>query len=231
MRGITSYSYEDEIICTLKKGKDTWLSLADVCKILKVDRGAALKHAKGEVRSMKLGVEKEEVISDIGLFGLAFKLNTPEAKRLMLWEINRVFPNECEEENRAGFIRGESSCKKCARMRRCRELEHENALLSVKNRIMQPKADYFDELVDKSTLTTFRQTADELNMGQRELISFLLDNRFIYRDKCGRLSPYKNKNRGLFEVKECFNEKTGWSGVQTLVTPKGRETFRLLISG
>lgn len=25
-----------------------------------------------------------------------------------------------------------------------------------------------------------------------------------------------------------MNEKTHWSGTQTLVTPKGRETFRLL---
>ena len=35
----------------------------------------------------------------------------------------------------------------------------------------------------------------------------------------------------IFQVKECFNEKTQWSGVQTLVTPKGRETFRLLFIG
>jgi phage antirepressor YoqD-like protein len=33
---------------------------------------------------------------------------------------------------------------------------------------------------------------------------------------------------GLFEIKESFNEKTQWSGTQTLITPKGRETFRLL---
>ena len=31
-----------------------------------------------------------------------------------------------------------------------------------------------------------------------------------------------------YEVKECLNEKTQWSGTQTLITPKGRETFRLL---
>lgn len=40
--------------------------------------------------------------------------------------------------------------------------------------------------------------------------------------------PYADKNTGLFEVKECFNEKTKWSGTQTLITPKGREVFRLL---
>ena len=30
------------------------------------------------------------------------------------------------------------------------------------------------------------------------------------------------------EVMKCFNEKTGWKGTQVLITPKGRETFRLL---
>ena len=43
--------------------------------------------------------------------------------------------------------------------------------------------------------------------------------------------PYADKNAGLFEIKECFNEKTQWSGTQTLITPKGRETFRLLFVG
>ena len=45
---------------------------------------------------------------------------------------------------------------------------------------------------------------------------------------CERLAAYEDRNSGLFEVKECINEKTQWSGTQTLITPKGRETFRLL---
>ena len=57
---------------------------------------------------------------------------------------------------------------------------------------------------------------------------FLMEKKYIYRDKRGKLLPYEDKNNGLFEVKECFNEKTKWRGTQTLVTPKGRETFRLL---
>lgn len=40
--------------------------------------------------------------------------------------------------------------------------------------------------------------------------------------------PYADKNNGLFEIKESFNEKTQWSVTQMMVTPKGRETFRLL---
>jgi len=107
-------------------------------------------------------------------------------------------------------------------------LEVANAELVVEKQIMQPKADYFDELVDRNLLTSFRETAKQLEVKEKELIGFLLEKKYIYRDKKGKLQPYADKNNGLFEVKECFNEKTMWSGTQTLVTPKGRETFRLL---
>lgn len=45
---------------------------------------------------------------------------------------------------------------------------------------------------------------------------------------CQQLKAEQDKNNGLFEVKECFNNKTNWAGTQVLITPKGRETFRLL---
>lgn len=40
--------------------------------------------------------------------------------------------------------------------------------------------------------------------------------------------PYAAKNNGLFEVKEGKGRHNDWAGTQTLITPKGRETFRLL---
>ena len=100
--------------------------------------------------------------------------------------------------------------------------------LSVQNQIMSPKADYFDQLVERNTLTNFRETAKQLGAPPKSFVRFLLDKKYIYRDKKGKLLPYEDKNNGLFEVKECLNEKTQWSGTQTLITPKGRETFRLL---
>lgn len=106
-----------------------------------------------------------------------------------------------------------------------------NSALTVDNQIMKPKADYFDELVERNTLTSFRETAKELGVPPRKFVRFLLDRKYIYRDKKGKLMPYEDKNNGLFETKECFNDKTQWSGTQTLITPKGRETFRLLYPG
>ena len=110
-------------------------------------------------------------------------------------------------------------------------LKAANVELTVQNTIMQPKADYFDELVDRNLLTSFRDTAKQLGVSQNAFIGFLKERKYIYRDQKGKLMPYADKNNGLFEVKECFNNKTEWSGVQTMVTPKGRETFRLLLEG
>ena len=91
--------------------------------------------------------------------------------------------------------------------------------------------DYFDELVDRNLLTNFRVTAKQLGISPKKFVGFLLDKKYLYRDSKGKLIPYEDKNDGLFEVKECYNDKTQWSGTQTLITPKGRETFRLLCQG
>lgn len=102
--------------------------------------------------------------------------------------------------------------------------------LTVDKQIMQPKADYFDELVDRNLLTGIRKTAKELKVKQNTFVNFLLDKKYLYRDKKGKLMPYaKPMENGLFEVKEFSNEKTGFSSTQVFITPKGKETFRLLL--
>lgn len=111
------------------------------------------------------------------------------------------------------------------------KLEAINSELTVQNQIYKPKAEYFDQIVDRNLLTSFRETAKQLAIKERVFVGFLLDHKYIYRDKKGKLMPYAEKNNGLFELKECVNEKSGWGGTQTMITPKGRETFRLLMQG
>ncbi|WJQ12793.1 phage antirepressor KilAC domain-containing protein [Geobacillus stearothermophilus] len=92
---------------------------------------------------------------------------------------------------------------------------------------MKPKVDYFDALVDRNLLTNFRDTAKELKVKERFFINWLLQNKFIYRDQKGKLKPYAPYVPELFELKEFA--RNGKADVQTLITPKGRETFRLLL--
>ena len=113
-----------------------------------------------------------------------------------------------------------------------KEMQITVSTLTVENQIMKPKAEYFDELVDRNLLTGIRETAGELGVKQNQFVAFLLEKKYMYRDKKGRLTAYaKPLADGLFERKECMNEKTQWKGTQGLVTPKGRETFRLLLVG
>ena len=113
-----------------------------------------------------------------------------------------------------------------------RQISVQNSQLLVDKQVMQPKADYFDELVDRNLLTSFTDCAKELGIKRKTFITFLLDKGYIYRDKKGNLVPRANsKAAALFEVKQCSNGKTGWTGCQTLITPKGVGTFNLLCQG
>lgn len=98
---------------------------------------------------------------------------------------------------------------------------------------MKPKADYFDALIDKKLNTNIRDTAKELGVGERAFVSFLISNRFVFRQgKHRELRPYAQyteSGNGLFVLKDKHNENSGWAGQQMFVTPKGKETFRLLM--
>lgn len=161
-------------------------------------------------------------------------LTIPMAKELCMLQ-----RNEKGKQFRQYFIKVEEAWNSPEMiMKRALEIANANvqklqikvASLSVDNEIMKPKADYFDELVERNTLTNFRETAKLIDVGEKKFIQYLMEHKYIYRDNRGKLMPYADKNNGLFEVKESFNEKTNWSGTQTLVTPKGRETFRLLVA-
>jgi anti-repressor protein len=73
-------------------------------------------------------------------------------------------------------------------------LQIENSRLLVANANLLPKAEYFDELVDRNLLTNFRDTAHELKVREKVFIRFLMDHKFIYRDKKGKLKPYADKS-------------------------------------
>ena len=179
------------------------------------------------------------IINESGLYSLILSSKLPSAKRFKRWVTSEVLPSirkhgayMMPDTIDKMITSPEFGIKLLTALKdeqdKRKALEAANAQLTVNNHIMKPKADYFDDLVDRNLLTNFRDTAKQLEVGERAFIKFLIDKKFVYRDKKGRLKPYANKNEGLFEIKEFVNEKTGFASTQTLITPKGRETFRLL---
>ena len=175
-------------------------------------------------------------IPEGGIYRLAAKSELPGAEEFESWIFDVVLPSI---RKNGGYIMGQEDMTPEELMAKAlvvarktlADREARISALTVENQIMQPKADYFDELVDRNLLTNFRETAKQLGVKERKFVNDLLGLKYIYRDKRGKLMPYAEKNDGLFEIKECFNEKTKWSGTQTMITPKGRETFRLLHLG
>ena len=94
--------------------------------------------------------------------------------------------------------------------------------------IAEPKAQYFDNLVERNLLTNFTITAKEFGIKRKDLIDYLLVNKYVYRDAHDNIVAYAAHVPTLFEIKEFAKEKH--AGTQTLVTPKGRETLRLLLT-
>ena len=182
------------------------------------------------------GTQEMTIINESGLYSLILSSKMPSAKKFKRWVTAEVLP---ALRKNGGYINGQENMTDAEIMAKAlvvaqntiAQRDKRISELTVTTQIMQPKADYFDELVDRNLLTNFRETAKQLGIRERTFIAFLVDHKYIYRDKRGRLMPYAEKNSGLFEIKESTNEKTKWSGTQTLITPKGRETFRLLCQG
>ena len=170
------------------------------------------QEAEAQNGTLPSGSTKTALINESGLYSLVLSSKLPTAKKFRRWVTSEVLPSI---RKHGGYIAGQEQLTPqelmakallvanktlTDREARISELTAQNSQLAVDKQIMQPKA----------------------------FVDWLLSKKYIYRDQKSKLMPYEGKNNGLFEVKECFNEKTQWGGVQTLITPKGRETFRLL---
>ena len=245
MNELKIFHYQNSEVRTIEQNGEPWFVLKDVCGILGIRNTADTYNRldddeKGVGQIDTLGVmQRLNIVNESGLYNVILRSDKPEAKPFRKWVTSEVLPTirkhgayMTPETLEAAIMNPDIMIRLCTALKNEQEkrkaLETVNSALTVDNQIMRPKADYFDELVDRNLLTNFRETAKQLEIKEKNFIGFLLEKKYIYRDKRGKLLPYADKNNGLFEVKECFNEKTQWSGTQTLVTPKGRETFRLL---
>ena len=233
---------------TVEKDGELWFVATDVCNALELgnSRQALTRlddDEKGVISTDTHGGKQEmATVNEPGLYALVLGSRKPEAKAFKRWITHEVIPSirkhgaYATEETIDRMIAdpdfgikllGELKAEQSKNLK----LTAENSRLEVEKQIMAPKADYFDEIVNRNLLTNFRETAQELGVKEREFIRWLIEKKYVYRDQKGKLMPRAEKNNGLFEIKECTNTKTEWAGTQTLITPKGRETFRLLVKG
>lgn len=165
---------------------------------------------------------------------IEYALSVDMAKELSMVENNekgrlaRKYFIECEKIAREGMVASYQIEDPIKRAERWIEEQKEKKDLEAKNQEMQPKAQYFDELVERSLLTGFRDTAKELGLKQSEFIKILIDKGYIYRTPKGELRPIAKYTNDLFELKDFKSISSDHAGVRTWITVKGKKVFQLL---
>lgn len=181
------------------------------------------------------GVQKMVSINESGFYSLVLSSRISTAKMFKRWVTSEVLPSirktggyiatsddmTDEEIMARALMVAQTTIEK--RNERIKQLEN-------KVRLDSPKVGYFDALIDRGLNVCFRDAAKEIGVKQKVFISYLLENKYVYRNKAGKLRPHADYDNDLFVVKDTKSDSNGWVGVQTLITPKGKETFRVLLN-
>lgn len=236
---------------TLEENSGTVLFAAtDVAKALGYAKpqDAVAKHCR---YSVKRGVPHPQApdktiemsfIPESDLYRLVFSSKLPAAEKFTDWVTSEVLPSIRKSGHymtpaalREAILNPDTVIQLCQQIKAEREknaqLTAENAKLSAANQAMQPKADYFDRQVAANQLTGLQETADELRIPRQTFTRWLIERKYLYRDPCGKLVPDPAMNDGLFQLREYDKNGRRITGTQTMVTPKGREAFRLMLIG
>lgn len=177
-------------------------------------------------------LHKKMELSKTGQMGIDYHITLNMAKELAMVERNdkgkqaRQYFIECERKLREHQVKLAPKTYVEALRALADEVEAHNKTQELLA-IAAPKSEYFDKLVERNLLSNFTITAKEFGIKRKDLIDYLLTNKYVYRDAHGNIVAYAAHVPTLFEIKEFAKEKH--AGTQTLITPRGRETFRRLL--
>ena len=162
------------------EGSKTLFCGSDAAKALgyKSPKDAVSAHCKGAVKRRTPtngGIQEMLFITEGDLCRLAAKSELPGADEFEHWIFDEVIPAVLRN---GGYVMGQESMTPeelmaAALIMAQKTIENQKTRLSsltVENQIMKPKADYFDDLVDRNLLTNFRDTAKQFHAGQNEFV-------------------------------------------------------------
>ncbi len=162
--------------------------------------------------------QQAKFITEGNLYRLILRSKLPSAEQFEKWVVEIVLPTI---RKNVAYITPQALNDMLASPDSAAKLLHQ--LRQIEDRVgeMQPKADYYDALVDTGVLTNIRQTAKELDLPEKLFTYLLVEMEFAYRTPNKLFMPYAFMvNSGYVELKEYTNGKHG--GVYMLFTPKGR---------
>lgn len=225
------FNYNEKQIRTVAIDGEPWFVLKDVCEVLGISKYRDVaerldEDERGSVRVDTLGgTQRMAAVNESGLYHVIIRSDKPVAKPFRKWITADVLPTM---RKTGGYVANEDAfidaylpyADEQTKLLFRSTLETVKRL-NEKVKADTPKVSYFNALIDRGNDLSFRETAKELHIGEREMIRNLIAAGYLYRDKKQQLRPYAETNKGYFTLKECVSgEKTG---AQTLVTVEGRK--------
>ena len=223
-----------------------WLVGRDVAKALgyKNISDALKKHVdeedKGVAKCDTLGgIQEMTVINESGFYSLVLGSKLPNAKKFKKWVTSEVLPSIRKHgmyatdellDNPDLLIQIATKLKEERELNKRLQEENEE-----KNKLIEkqkPKAEFYDEIIDSTTVIGMKEVADILNVkgyGRNNLFKFLREKGILNRKN----EPYRKYiEQGLFEIKESKYIVDNEVKIKptTYVTQKGLDYIRKILN-
>ena len=209
--------------------------LADICRAVELTNPSSVKarldpddtqlvdlHALSDCEGEHVGNSMATFVTESGFYDVVLYSSSEKVRPFKRWVTKDVLPS-IRQTGSYGLPKTFAEALRLAADQQ-EKIEAQDRII----REQAPKADYFDNLVERNLLTNFRDTAKQIGLKQNDFIKRLIRDKYIYRDKKNMIKPYSKYVGELFEIKDWGGD--GKAGSQTLITPKGKETFKLLYS-
>jgi prophage antirepressor-like protein len=187
--------------------------LADLCKPLGLSpKGVNQRLSDGVISNYPLstngGIQNLLFITEDGLYDVILDSRKPEAKQFRKWITSEVLPDirktggymsaksdETPEEIMArALIVAQSTIERVKQQNQM--LSGENELLQQENKILAPKAEYTDKVLQSTSTYTMTQVAKEMGMSAISLERKLHERKIMFNQSGQWLLYEKYQNKG-----------------------------------
>lgn len=222
--------------------------LADVCSAIGIARPTVVKSRLDEDDVCQIDTidslgrpQPMNYVTESGLYDVVLRSDSPQAKPFRKWVTSEVLP---AIRRQGGYIQAgeqDSDADIMARalmiaqktidskQQRIQMLEGERDTLQQQNRLLAPKAQYTDEVLQSTSTITFTELAKELNFrSAHALLERCVKDRILYRQSGRYLPMARYADKGFFKSRvHKFFHSDGSVGTSTatVITEKGREFF------
>jgi prophage antirepressor-like protein len=232
---------------TIMIDNNPWFVAKDICNILEISNGrdAIIKLDEDEKQLLQgkdslVGLTddpnttKLTVINESGLYNLVLSSRKPEAKEFKRWITHEILPqihktggyipiNQNQEDNDEDIMaKAILIAQKTIANQKLELTKKQKQIEEKQQRIieMEPKEEFYDDVVDATGLKSVSEVAKELKTGQKRLFEYLRYKKVLMSDNI----PYQQYiDQKYFEVKQSkFNNgRIDIVTNTTKVTPKG----------